>query len=92
EDLQSLYRQLAEGAAAVLPSKTSAFQDWVVHLQDWAQRLGHTDELDYWCRQLEQAPQGLPLDYPAGANLACHGMAINARLPRELTTQLLQEA
>lgn len=92
EDLQSLYRQLAEGAAPVLPSKTSAFQDWAVHLQDWAQRLGHTDELDYWCRQLEQAPQGLPLDYSAGANLACHGTAINARLPRELTSQLLQEA
>ncbi|MGV2836937.1 condensation domain-containing protein, partial [Pseudomonas shirazensis] len=48
-------------------------------------------ELAYWQR-LRDADASLPLDRPHGANLACHGRAINTRLPREATTRLLQDA
>ncbi|MCS4283364.1 amino acid adenylation domain-containing protein/non-ribosomal peptide synthase protein (TIGR01720 family) [Pseudomonas sp. BIGb0278] len=91
EDLQQLYRDLQQGTLARLPAKTSAFQSWALRLREHARGPLTEAELAYWQR-LRDADASLPLDRPHGANLACHGRAINTRLPREATTRLLQDA
>lgn len=92
EDLQQLYRDLEHGTVATLPAKTSSFQGWALRLGEHARGALGEAELGYWRERFVGCDAGLPLDRPLGENLACHGRAINTRLPREATAQLLQEA
>ncbi|HEV2846382.1 MAG TPA: condensation domain-containing protein, partial [Thermoanaerobaculia bacterium] len=80
EDLEAAYRQ------AVLPPKTTSFQEW-------ARRLAaHTPagELDYW-REIARLPvPSLPVDFPSSGNLAGDEATVSFELSAEETADLLQ--
>ncbi|ROM69346.1 non-ribosomal peptide synthetase [Pseudomonas brassicacearum] len=93
EDLQSAYRQMLAGAAAVqLPAKTSAVKAWTAALRDYAASAPLRAELGFWQQQLQGASAGLPWDNPQGGQQ--HGQAVTIRtaLDKTLTRQLLQQA
>ncbi|CAI8793950.1 Linear gramicidin synthase subunit D [Pseudomonas sp. IT-P74] len=83
EDLQQAYRQVA------LPEKTSAYQTWAAHLQQYAGTV--PGQMPYWQSQLADA-RDLPCDNPQGSLQQRHGHKIESILDAELTRLLLQQA
>ena len=92
DDLQTVYRQLAEGQTTQLPAKTSPFRDWAARLQVYAGSESLREELGWWQAQLSGPQVTLPCADPDGANLERHADTVNVRLDAERTRQLLQQA
>ena len=74
EDMESAYRQALGGQSIELPPRTTAFRDWVTHLES----VDRSDELGYWSRQgdvrggsidggLEQSDREVTLELNAAA-------------------------
>jgi amino acid adenylation domain-containing protein/FkbH-like protein/non-ribosomal peptide synthase protein (TIGR01720 family)/FkbM family methyltransferase len=93
EDLAQAYQQLASGQTIKLPPKTTSFQDWAIHLQDYAHDAPEMlSELDYWCRSaIDVAP--LPVDFPAitAANTVNSSRIVSVSLSEQQTRNLLQD-
>ncbi|WP_409488686.1 non-ribosomal peptide synthase/polyketide synthase [Pseudomonas promysalinigenes] len=92
EDLQTAYRQLQAGQALQLPAKTTAYKAWGERLRQHARSESMAQQLSYWQRVLDGAPQDLPRDNPDGAMDNQHARSITTRLDATRTRQLLQEA
>jgi non-ribosomal peptide synthase protein (TIGR01720 family) len=90
-DLLTVYQQLARGAAAELPPKTSAFQTWARRLAAYAQEPALRGEFDYWTQIARRPLAALPVDYPGGANTYGSAQRVFASLKAGETRALLQE-
>jgi non-ribosomal peptide synthase protein (TIGR01720 family) len=90
-DLLTVYQQLAGGAAAELPPKTSAFQTWAQRLASYAQGTALREELDYWAQIARRPLAPLPVDYPGGANTYGSAQRVFASLKAGETRALLQD-
>ncbi|MCS4251614.1 non-ribosomal peptide synthase/polyketide synthase [Pseudomonas sp. BIGb0164] len=92
EDLQSAYQQLVQGAAVVLPAKTSATRAWAERLQTYARSAALEHELAWWQTQLQGSPTGLPVANPH-ASLSNHlALSVSTHLDGGYTRRLLQDA
>ncbi|KRP71474.1 peptide synthase [Pseudomonas paralactis] len=92
EDLQTAYRQLACGAAVVLPGKTSSARDWALRLQQHAQSEALTLELEGWQTRLQGAETDLPGARPGASLSNRHAASATTHLDATHTRRLLQEA
>jgi amino acid adenylation domain-containing protein/FkbH-like protein/non-ribosomal peptide synthase protein (TIGR01720 family)/FkbM family methyltransferase len=92
EDLSGAYKQLDSGNNIQLPTKTTAFKDWAIRLQDYAPTQGLHRELDYWLHSSSLVAP-LPLDYPAvaSANTVGSSRIVSVSLSIEQTRALLQD-
>ncbi|MGE8405822.1 MAG: amino acid adenylation domain-containing protein, partial [Pseudomonas sp.] len=92
EDLQGAYTALADGKPLALPRKTSSFQSWAAHLQDYAGSPLLEQELCYWQAQLRDVDDQLPGAQTSAELTNRHVSSVTTQLDRELTRQLLQDA
>ena len=92
EDLQTLYRQLAQQQPPSLPGKTSALRAWTTRLHAYAGSDSLREELNLWQQQLSGPQIHLPCDNPQGGGQNRHGHTVSVQLDVERTTQLLQQA
>jgi amino acid adenylation domain-containing protein/non-ribosomal peptide synthase protein (TIGR01720 family) len=92
EDLQSAYRQVARGAAPVLPAKTSSIRAWAQRLQTHAQGEALSRELAWWQEQLQGAPVDLPCNDPQASLSNRHALSVTTHLDQAFTRKLLQDA
>ncbi|MFB2837167.1 amino acid adenylation domain-containing protein, partial [Floridanema evergladense] len=98
EDLQTAYQQLSQGQPIQLPPKTTSFQDWAKHLQEYARyaygTLTRTEvlksELSYWLSDYTSVSR-IPVDYPGGENTVASANYISVSLNETETRSLLQD-
>ncbi|WP_430445626.1 MAG: non-ribosomal peptide synthase/polyketide synthase [Pseudomonas piscis] len=92
EDLQTAYRQLAEGQPVVLPSKTSSTHAWAQRLQAYAEDSALEREFQWWQAQLQDGLTDLP-GADAQASLSNrHALGVTTHLDQAFTRRLLQDA
>ncbi|MEZ1318102.1 non-ribosomal peptide synthase/polyketide synthase [Pseudomonas fluorescens] len=92
DDLQTAYRQLAQGEPLQLPAKTTAAKAWAQRLQTFAHSDRLQAELADWQERLRGADGALPLDNPQGGLQQKHAVTVRTHLNKDLTRQLLQDA
>ncbi len=92
DDLLAAYKQVAEGAAAQLPPKTTAFRDWAHRLADYAQSDVVAAQVAYWRQVMPRAAlPGLRLDFPGGTNLEADARTHGAWLDPDQTRAFLDD-
>jgi amino acid adenylation domain-containing protein/non-ribosomal peptide synthase protein (TIGR01720 family) len=91
EDLQTVYQQVSQGETMVLANKTTSFQQWAYHLQEYAQSPTLKQELNYWLTQLETPISPLPVDYESGKNTLLDARTVTVSLSQQETQALLQD-
>jgi amino acid adenylation domain-containing protein/non-ribosomal peptide synthase protein (TIGR01720 family) len=96
EDLQTIWRQLAQGERPQLPPKTTSFKYWAERSTAQANSSDLRSELSYWLRQSQAKPFQLPLDFPEaksdpGANTVQYAEDVTVSLRPEDTRRILQE-
>ncbi|UII73719.1 non-ribosomal peptide synthase/polyketide synthase [Pseudomonas sp. HN11] len=92
EDLQTAYRQIAQGAPLALPAKTSATRAWAERLQTYARSAALEQELTWWQTQLQGSPTGLPGADPQASLSNRHALSVTTHLDQAFTRRLLQDA
>ncbi|WLH71423.1 non-ribosomal peptide synthase/polyketide synthase [Pseudomonas fluorescens] len=92
EDLQTAYRQIAQGAAVVLPAKTSSTRAWAERLQAYAGSPALAQELAWWQTQLHGSRAGLPGADPQASLSNRHALSVTTQLDPGFTRRLLQDA
>ncbi|MBA1292719.1 amino acid adenylation domain-containing protein [Pseudomonas lurida] len=92
EDLQTAYRQIAEGRTPVLPAKTSATRAWAERLQTYAASAALAQQLAWWQAQLDGSPVGLPGADPQASLSNRHALSVTTHLDQAFTRRLLQDA
>ncbi|WEK32625.1 MAG: amino acid adenylation domain-containing protein [Candidatus Pseudomonas phytovorans] len=92
EDLQSAYDRHLAGQPMVLPAKTTSTKAWAERLATYAQSDAVQAELGYWQAQLQGVDARLPQDKADGSLHGRHGATVHARLDRQQTSRLLQQA
>ena len=89
-DLATIYQQIEAQQPIKLSAKTTAFQDWTVKLNKYAQSEILFPELDYWLNQPWEQATPLPLDYAyKGENTVGGAAAVSVKLSVEDTSILL---
>ena len=89
EDLQALYRQIANAEIPQLPAKTSSFQAWAEAL---VRRAGEfSNQLDFWRQQLAGNNE-LPSEFGATDATAADAETVMQELDPDSTRRLLQDA
>ncbi|HLO84147.1 MAG TPA: amino acid adenylation domain-containing protein [Nostocaceae cyanobacterium] len=93
EDLLSIYQQLKQGERIQLPQKTTAFQDWAMHLSDYAQSNDLQQQLNYWLNLPWSKVAPLPVDQPVNKddNTVANANEISVELNQQQTDALLKE-
>ncbi len=92
DDLLAAYKQVATGAGAQLPPKTTAFREWARRLADYAQSDAVTAQLAYWRQVMPRAAlPGLRLDFPGGTNLEADARTHGAWLDPAETRAFLDD-
>ncbi len=89
EDLHTVYRQLADGQAVVLPAKTTSFQQWATQLSAYAKSASLQKEADYWLGRPKTTL--FPVDYPQGCNSEASAASCEAAITQIDTEALLQQ-
>ncbi|WP_448651634.1 amino acid adenylation domain-containing protein [Pseudomonas fluorescens] len=92
EDLQTSYRQLAEGARVALPAKTSSTRAWAERLRAYAGTPALARELAWWQAQLHGSRAGLPGADPQASVSNRHALSVTTHLDQGFTRRLLQDA
>ncbi|WP_426811136.1 amino acid adenylation domain-containing protein [Pseudomonas sp. WOUb67] len=92
EDLQNAYDRHVAGQPVVLPARTTSTKAWAERLQAYAQSDAVQAELGYWQSQLEGVDAQLPQDRADGSLHGRHTATVHARLDRQQTSRLLQQA
>ncbi|AGC45639.1 amino acid adenylation domain-containing protein [Myxococcus stipitatus DSM 14675] len=90
EDLESGYTHLAEGRPAVLPPKTTSFQEWGQRLRTHAASPAILSEAPYWRQTTSAAAPLLPIQASA-PNTQALEQRLAFHLEAEETRLLLQE-
>jgi non-ribosomal peptide synthase protein (TIGR01720 family) len=92
EDMESWYRQRAEGREGNLGLKTTSYKRWGEELE----RYGKSEELErereYWEREEGREVEALPVDWGEGRNLAGDEKRVQRVLGEKATRELLGEA
>ncbi|HEX8150712.1 MAG TPA: amino acid adenylation domain-containing protein, partial [Pyrinomonadaceae bacterium] len=91
QDLQAVYRRLAEGAGAGLPAKTTSYRQWAERLAERAGAGMFDDELAFWLAQTRAAGGELKVDAPSAENTVATSRSVVAQLDEDETRALLQE-
>jgi amino acid adenylation domain-containing protein/non-ribosomal peptide synthase protein (TIGR01720 family) len=93
EDFANIYAQLQRGQTPQLPAKSSAVQQWVKHLNDYAQNDLAQSEKTFWLNQNYQQAQRLPLDFAEqpDSNCVADEVSVTHLLSIEQTQVLLQQ-
>jgi non-ribosomal peptide synthase protein (TIGR01720 family) len=92
EDLDTLYRQLAQGTEAGLPAKTASFRQWTERVIAYTRSPEMRREADYWLSLPWEQIAPLPLDHPEGRGNNVHTMtrSLQVSLTGEETALLQQ--
>lgn len=88
EDLQTAYQQLSQGEVIQLPAKTTSWQTWALHLQEYSKSL---KQLNYWSTQLQKPVTAIPVDDADGKNTVAEANTLSVSLSQPETQALLQE-
>ncbi len=88
-DFLSSYEQVRNAQPIQLPPKTTAFQTWAQRLVDYAAAPALHAEVDWWLKLPWEQVAPLPLDMPAGENLAATTAQVQLSLSIEETEALL---
>jgi non-ribosomal peptide synthase protein (TIGR01720 family) len=93
EDLHTALDQLMQGRPVTLPSKTTAFQVWSQHIQNFASLPTANEAKNYWLSDLFRKQQPLPRDYAANeaSNTVESGCWFTRGLNPEKTQALLED-
>jgi amino acid adenylation domain-containing protein/non-ribosomal peptide synthase protein (TIGR01720 family) len=91
EDLQTAYRQAADGAAPRLPARTLSFADWARQLQAHGP-AAVADERAFWTAVCAGGAPVLPIDHCTGPDDHASAAVVTNRLDATDTTALLHEA
>ena len=91
EDLDATCRQLAQGAAAQLPPKTTSFRRWAERLAEHARSAALAGELPFWLALGGEPAAPLPCDLAAGPNDLGSARTVSVALDAETTRALLRE-
>jgi amino acid adenylation domain-containing protein len=85
-ELSEFYRAFAASEEALLPELPVQYADFAVWQRERFANGELDSQLDYWKRQLADAPPvlNLPTDYPRTANQSYRGAKETRRLPAEL--------
>jgi amino acid adenylation domain-containing protein/non-ribosomal peptide synthase protein (TIGR01720 family) len=89
EDLQTSWRQLADGRPIELAPKSTSYRDWAERLTDYA-RSTADEELAYWSAALPAEATPLPVDHPDGRNSLASERSLLTSLDAGETTSLLE--
>ncbi len=92
DDLQTVYRQLVRGEAAVLPPRTSSFDQWSGRLQALAGSEAEDTEITYWQDIVVARVPPVPVEFPEGSVLEGKAASVRVELNAEDTDFLLHEA
>ncbi|MEA5581859.1 amino acid adenylation domain-containing protein [Nodularia harveyana UHCC-0300] len=89
-ELSNLYTAFLQGKPSPLPELTIQYADFAVWQREWLQGEAYNQKLNYWQKQLEDAPPllELPTDRPRPAIQTFRGSSQDSPLPLELTAQL----
>jgi amino acid adenylation domain-containing protein/non-ribosomal peptide synthase protein (TIGR01720 family) len=90
EDLQTTYKQIANGEAVQLRAKSTSYQQWAAQLKIYASSAEPGQEAGYWTDERRRQIQLLPVDHH-GRNLESTIKRANNKLSKELTEILLRE-
>jgi amino acid adenylation domain-containing protein/non-ribosomal peptide synthase protein (TIGR01720 family) len=90
-DLVTIYQQIEAQQPIKLNTKTTAFKDWAVKLNKYAQSEIIKQELDYWLNQPWSQNQPLPIDYDytQSDNIVTSTQQVLGKLSIEDTSNLL---
>jgi amino acid adenylation domain-containing protein/non-ribosomal peptide synthase protein (TIGR01720 family) len=92
EDLETAYRQLREGAAVSLPSKTTSFREWALRLQELATSARLRGEAAGWAGREHREVPPLPADVPGGQKTEASAETIPVELSEAEGRDLVREA
>jgi amino acid adenylation domain-containing protein/non-ribosomal peptide synthase protein (TIGR01720 family) len=90
EDLETAYRQAAEGRPMRLPARTTSVQEWTRRLRQHTADGGFADQRGHWEAVARHCAEPLPVDADGG-NTAADTRAVTVRLDRERTDDLLRQ-
>jgi amino acid adenylation domain-containing protein/non-ribosomal peptide synthase protein (TIGR01720 family) len=91
KDLETAYRQLADGGAVVLPRKTTAFRRWAERLAEHAGSEQARAEAGFWLDPARQAVRPLPVDLSGGGNAEGQADRVVVALDEAETRALLTD-
>ncbi|GAA4545283.1 non-ribosomal peptide synthase/polyketide synthase [Amycolatopsis samaneae] len=90
-DLETAYRQVAEGREIDLGSKTTSFRDWARRLETHV-AAGELDrQLGHWANVAATAPTDIPIDHRRGANTVESAEVVSAGLTESETHALVHQ-
>jgi fengycin family lipopeptide synthetase B len=92
EDLETAYRQLADGGHVALPAKTTSYKQWAERLVDRAHSPEAEKELEYWSEAARHKySDRLPVDRPGGSDTIASTRTITVGLDSDETSILSHE-
>ncbi|MFF7635007.1 non-ribosomal peptide synthase/polyketide synthase [Kitasatospora sp. NPDC008050] len=95
EDLETAYRQAAEGRPLRLPARTTSVREWTRRLRAHTASGGFADQRAHWEAVARHCAVPLPQDgegaTAADGNTAAETRAVTVRLDRERTDALLRQ-
>lgn len=91
EDLESALDALEKGTKVSLPAKTTSFKGWAEGLVEYANSDAIAAETEVWSQLANQPYNGIPLDFPQGANIEKSSRKVTVSLTEEETRSLLSE-
>jgi non-ribosomal peptide synthase protein (TIGR01720 family) len=90
EDLQTVYRQLANGEAVQLRPKSTSYPEWAAQLKAYASSAELQNEVAYWTDERRRLIQPLSVDRH-GRNLESTVRYVDNKLSKDLTEALVRE-
>ncbi|HEX3586840.1 MAG TPA: amino acid adenylation domain-containing protein, partial [Candidatus Angelobacter sp.] len=91
QDFARIYEAVYEGSNSKLPELEIQYADYAVWQREWLQGEVLAGQLNYWKKQLAEAPElELPTDYRRSALATQAGRILEWKLPAELSQQLIE--
>jgi amino acid adenylation domain-containing protein len=90
-ELSALYDAIRHGRAPTLPELRIQYADYALWQQERLRSAAHQEQLEYWMRQLHQAPSDLllPTDRPRPAQQSFCGASRSFEIDKNLVEDLL---
>ncbi len=90
EDLWSVYSQFRSEGEAVLPRKTTSYNEWVGKLADYTEKNIGEQDITRWDQILTEYQIPFPRDYPQGGNQEIETNRIEISFTEKETGELLK--
>ncbi|TQK53365.1 non-ribosomal peptide synthase protein (TIGR01720 family)/amino acid adenylation domain-containing protein, partial [Brevibacillus sp. AG162] len=91
EDLQTAYRQAAEGAEIQLPAKTTSYKAWAEKMNEYASSEHIVAEREYWIAAADEMVSFTPPIHDGELNTEGNCRTITISMEEEETETLLQK-